>query len=272
MGADGRLHASFECPNTAAAFFEAAALLAAGLAVYARRRFLACGLAAGAAYTLSVAFVLSASPGRCSSFRPPWPLPWWGFRPGGACRRFSSSPAPRRSRPDRPGVHDKRRPGGRGRRPRRVRPPRPHAPRLLDMNWRTPNALQRLYYYRDAARMLLDRPWPGGGRAWEWLYHQYPSSRRPRRRRYHFLQTLIETGVPGLLASLSLWVALLRTGWTASRPADRPGAAGLPASPAVGAAWAIGFHSAMELDLSYLSMVLLVWALAGRVSGAAVPY
>lgn len=89
--------------------------------------------------------------------------------------------------------------------------------------------------------MLLDRPWlGGGGRAWERLYHQYQSFWYAASETHnHFLQTAVETGVPGLLASLSLWVALLRTGWRASRPADPPGAAGPPVRPPVGAAWVL---------------------------------
>lgn len=331
IGADGRLGASFQYPNTAAIYFEAVALLAAGLAVYARRSVPAYAVAAAAVYVLSVSFVLAASRGAVLVLAfvvllLPAGLPAGrrlvalllfggpfvaaaatarGFMESGALGEWSLAlkslsvgmggsaaggvalaafvNAPRRLRGWFVGTVavgvlvlvigvlasgaglTAARPGDLA---RRYLPQ--HAVRLLDMNWHTRNALLRLYYDRDALSMLRDRPWiGGGGRAWERLYHQYQTFWYAASETHNsLLQTATETGVPGLVAILAFWTALTYTSWKSTRTKG-PIGSGVPVWPFTAAALAIGLHSAVDFDLSYFSLQLLTWTLAGAVAGAA---
>ncbi|BDG59724.1 O-antigen ligase family protein [Caldinitratiruptor microaerophilus] len=327
IGADGRLGASFQYPNTAAIYFEAIALLAAGLAVSSRRRVPAYAAAAAAVYILSVAFVLAASRGAVLVLASallllPAGLPAGrrmpaflllagplvaaaatarGFMESGAWRDWTEALkwlslgtlasvaggvvlAALMSAPPRlrgcfivgmvavgglvSGV------GFTATSPadlvRRHLPQ--HAARLLDMDWRTRNALLRFYYDRDALKILQDRPWlGGGGRAWERLYHQHQTFWYAASETHNgFLQTATETGVPGPAALLVFWAVLTYTGW---KGAHAKGPEGTRAAvwPLAAAALTIGLHSAVDFDLSYFFVQLLIWTLAGAIAGASFP-
>lgn len=337
VGGDGRLGGTFQYWNTAAIYFEALALLAAGLAVQARRPALALPAAAAASYVIGLAFVLAASRGAVlvlpvalalllaglpAGRRLPALLLFLGplLAAAATARGFMANGAlgdwlraskwfatglmgslaggialagllalPPRFRRWLFGVATASTTlmavgftasaGGPSELTRRYLPQ--HAVRLLDMNWRTPNAVIRLIYDRDALLILRDRPWlGGGGRAWERLYHQYQSFWYAASETHnHFLQTATETGVPGLLAALAFWPALAWVGWKARGAASPPQAPAVaPAAPAYAAAWpltaaalAIGVHSAIDFNMSFLSILLLVWSLSGAIVGLGVP-
>lgn len=148
--------------------------------------------------------------------------------------------------------------GGPARSAQRILPN--YAQRLLDLSWRTKNALLRLYFDRDALRMILDRPLVGaGGDGWERLYPQYQDFYYTANETHDgYLQTAVEAGLPALLALLAFAGSVAVSGWRYRR--TQADGAPLAWSMAAGALAVLG-HSAVEFNLSYLSMWLLVWGL-----------
>jgi tetratricopeptide (TPR) repeat protein len=137
------------------------------------------------------------------------------------------------------------------------------ASRLFDMSLSTPNVALRLIYYRDASRMVADRPLGRGGWGWARSYRQYATFNHTARETHnHYAQTAVEAGVPGLLA---LVTALLAGLWGAWRNRK-----GNPLGWAIAAgALLIAGHSLIDFDLSYGGVWLMLWSLLGAsLSGA----
>jgi len=140
-----------------------------------------------------------------------------------------------------------------------VRPAGPLVPkaaqRLFDLNFKSDSVVNRLYFDRDAARIVADHPQGSGGAGWDRNYRRVQDFIYTARETHnHFAQTAVEAGVPGLLALLaalggSLWLAF-RT-----RHADP-----LKWALASGAA-VIATHSIIDFDLSFGQVWLLLWIL-----------
>jgi hypothetical protein len=127
------------------------------------------------------------------------------------------------------------------------------AARLFDMNFQTQNVVLRLIYDQDAARIVRDHPLGQGGWGWERSYRLYQAfSYTARETHDHYAQTAVEAGVPGLLALLAAVGGALWAAWR-SRKENSVGW-----SMAAGAALIAG-HSAIDFDLSYGVVWLLLW-------------
>lgn len=138
----------------------------------------------------------------------------------------------------------------------------PKAQRLLDIHW---NDI-RITYMRDALKVAADRPLLGaGGRGFDRLHQQYQEERYQATEVHnHFLQVAVEAGAPALLTFIALWGALA---WQGLLQTDRPGYGPILAA----AALAVGAHSVIDFNLSYLVMWLLVMAAAGVATAAPAP-
>ncbi|MDD2621321.1 MAG: O-antigen ligase family protein, partial [Syntrophomonadaceae bacterium] len=127
----------------------------------------------------------------------------------------------------------------------------------------------RLTFYQDALKIAVDYPLLGaGGGGWEALYHSY-AQRLYWSREVHsyYLQTLVETGILGLLTLLviaALFIKLLID----QRQRDKAGS--LSNMTLWGTATAVimfGMHSGMDADFSLPSTGLLFYALVGAIKG-----
>lgn len=135
--------------------------------------------------------------------------------------------------------------------------------------FRLRNAVERTYFYRDAFKMIAQRPilgWGGGG--WQEAYQAfqgyYYSSRQVHG---HYIQVAVETGVAGLLVILSIWVAFLHLTYRSIKQcSEHPGRKVLLWTVFTVAA-AIGAHAAIDFDLSLSALSLVLWAMWGLMRG-----
>ncbi|ACX53094.1 O-antigen polymerase [Ammonifex degensii KC4] len=130
------------------------------------------------------------------------------------------------------------------------------------------NAIERLYFYRDALEMMATRPWLGwGGGGWQEAYRHFQHYLYNSTQVHsYYLQVGVETGVLGLLVLLAIWVLFLRSAHrlyhTASDPRQR-----LFIWLTTVAALAIGIHAAVDFNLSLSALALLLFSLFGVVTG-----
>lgn len=147
------------------------------------------------------------------------------------------------------------------------------AARLLDINLNAPNARIRLYgYMRDALKIIADHPWlGGGGQAWERQYYAYQDfGYFASEVHNHYLQVGVDLGSSGIL------LAVLAVAGVAAAPFRRSGAGSSTAGAAVAGGQVAGLlalfaHSAIDFDLSYLSVLLWAGALGGATVGRTLP-
>jgi tetratricopeptide (TPR) repeat protein len=139
------------------------------------------------------------------------------------------------------------------------------ATRLMDFNLRTQNVVLRLIYDQEAIRIVADHPLGTGGWGWDRSYRQYQAFNWIARETHdHYAQVAVEAGVLGLGALL---VALGGALWTAWRGR---GDSALGWTMASGAAL-IAVHSAIDFNLSYGVIWLLLWVLFGASMRPALP-
>lgn len=124
---------------------------------------------------------------------------------------------------------------------------------------------------RDALRMAADHPLTGaGGGAWNALYHNYQSSLYWTTEVHnYFAQTLVEAGAVGLLAVIAIWglfILLVAGLW---RRTGRAGGTWMSIWAAAVAALTLGIHSALDFDLSYAMLGILLWVLLAAVRAGA---
>jgi len=136
------------------------------------------------------------------------------------------------------------------------------AARLFDINFKTVNVVLRLIYDKDAALLVKDQPLGRGGWGWDRSYRQIQELDYTARETHdHYAQTAVEAGVLGLGAFLTALVAAMGSAWR-----ERVGNP-LAWSLASGALLIAG-HSAIDFNLSFGVVWLLVWSL---LAGAAAP-
>ncbi|MFZ5649020.1 MAG: O-antigen ligase family protein [Bacillota bacterium] len=127
------------------------------------------------------------------------------------------------------------------------------------------NFWYRLYYDLDALEMAAERPlsgWGGGG--WQSAYRYYQDFLYNTKRIHnHFLEVLVESGLPGLIIFTGLWavfairsVRLYRNNLPDSRESNLYLFVFL-------AAITLGIHALMDFTLSFLSVLLFIAALFG---------
>ena len=128
--------------------------------------------------------------------------------------------------------------------------------------------ISRLYYVRDATVLLRDYPVTGtGGGGWAVLFSRYRTSPYFSTQVHSFYaQYAVETGSLGLIALLlflsGLALTAVRVLGVRQGGMERMQVAGVLAALTM-----LLLHSAVDFDLSYLSMYLILWSLAGSLNG-----
>ena len=149
--------------------------------------------------------------------------------------------------------------------------------RMKSISWSDINLQERLVMSRDALKIMTSSPanalLGAGGGGWNATYHMFqPYPYFSTETHDDFMQTGVETGFPGLLDFLLIWVFFIAGAWSLYRYA-RPGGLKAPAAvPAttwviLSSAVALGIESALDFNLSLGAVALLLWGLFGLVRG-----
>ncbi|MEW6447633.1 MAG: O-antigen ligase family protein [Bacillota bacterium] len=135
------------------------------------------------------------------------------------------------------------------------------------------NAVERLYFYRDAIEMILARPlmgWGGGG--WQEAYRAYQDYLYNSTQVHgYYFQVGVETGLIGLALIVGIWLAFLHTSHRLYHGAGRDDGRRLLVWVMTVAALSIGIHSAIDFNLSLSALALVLFAIFGIVVGLALP-
>jgi O-antigen ligase/Tfp pilus assembly protein PilF len=131
--------------------------------------------------------------------------------------------------------------------------------------FRMRNAVERIYFYRDALKMAAERPllgWGGGG--WQEAYRMYQGYLYNSTQVHgHYFQIAVETGVTGLLVILSAWaVFLCLTYSNLKNSRGDPGRRMLLWTAFISAV-ALGAHAVIDFDLSLSALTLVLWSMFG---------
>lgn len=119
---------------------------------------------------------------------------------------------------------------------------------------------------KDALSIFLKRPFFGGGAgAWNAWYHQYQTRLYWTTETHnHYAQVLVESGIAGFLAYMSMWGFLAAGVWKHMRKPVRSRSAarvwGLFC-----ACMAVAIHSAVDFELSLPAVAIHLWAVIGVV-------
>lgn len=138
------------------------------------------------------------------------------------------------------------------------------------------DAIERMYFVKDAIAMIKERPllgWGGGG--WQEAYRAFQGYLYNSNQVHsYYFQVTVETGVIGLLVVLGIWVSFLWTGHRAYRAVEPGGTGQAMIWTMTVAALAIGAHALIDFDLSLSALTLALWtlfactrALAGKWAG-----
>jgi len=134
----------------------------------------------------------------------------------------------------------------------------PVVSRLIDAGPDTQNVIARVQFLKDALAAAADQPWGYGGEGWSRIYHLYqPVNYVSKSPHNHYALTLVEAGVPGLLALL---FALLSALWLGFR--NRFDEEPMRWILVVAAAMLAG-HALIDLDLSRFGLWLTLWMMLG---------
>lgn len=142
--------------------------------------------------------------------------------------------------------------------------------RVRSISLQDDNARERLIMSRDALRIILASPANAllgeGGGGWNATYKQYQDYQYFTTEVHnHFLQVGVETGIPGLLAFIAIWICFFACIFKAVRRYRRSGedgARGLAWALGIGAA-ALGAHSLIDFNLSLGAVAIFLWSLFG---------
>lgn len=131
------------------------------------------------------------------------------------------------------------------------------------------SAADRLFFSSDALKMFQDRPWLGwGGGGWREAYHSYQSYFYVSNQVHnYYMQVLVETGLPGLLAVAGMWVAFLAAARKSYRKVKNIADKRLLVWTLTVTALYLGMHAIIDMDLSLSAIAMLLWAIFGMVSG-----
>jgi Tfp pilus assembly protein PilF len=156
------------------------------------------------------------------------------------------------------------------------------AQRIQTISLKQRQAQERILFSRDAFRIMASSPrnalLGAGGGGWKALHHQFQEYYSvPTEVRNHFLQLGVETGFPGLLTFIAIWVLfLLSTRRAMHPPDDKPRHEIRSLSWTVcSGALALGMYSLIDFNLSLSAVAILLWGLFGlgrgleRLSGLA---
>ncbi|MCL6478649.1 MAG: O-antigen ligase family protein [Peptococcaceae bacterium] len=135
--------------------------------------------------------------------------------------------------------------------------------------FRTRNAVERFYFYRDALKMVAGRPllgWGGGG--WQEAYRMFQGYLYNSTEVHgHYLQIAVETGVTGLLVMVSIWAAFLQLTYRGLKNSRENPGRKLMLWTVFTSAIALGAHAVIDFDLSLSALALVLWAMWGLMRG-----
>ncbi len=146
--------------------------------------------------------------------------------------------------------------------------------RLESISLKDENAQDRLNWSRDALRIMTSGPvnaiLGAGGGGWNALYHRYQDYLYYSTEVHnHFMQVGVETGIPGLLAFIAIWIfffaSAVRT-WRAAGDRSQQALRGT-AWAIFSGALALGLHSLIDFNLSLGAVAILLWGLFGLERG-----
>ncbi|MDI3522125.1 MAG: hypothetical protein PWP43_307 [Bacillota bacterium] len=142
--------------------------------------------------------------------------------------------------------------------------------RFKTISLSTHGAAERIWWTRDAFRMVQDRPILGaGGGGWDALYHQYQYYLYWSNQVHnHWLQTWVEVGTVGFLAFLALWGAALYCALRVLVLSQDTGLRLLTAG-ILAAALNLGAHSFIDFNLSLSAVSFTLWTLLALAQAAA---
>lgn len=134
------------------------------------------------------------------------------------------------------------------------------------------NAVERMYFHRDALKMFLERPvlgWGGGG--WDEAYRAFQGYfyNSDKIHGYYF-QVIVETGVIGILALLGIWASFLHLAHRLYHGAKTNDAKKFLVVVITIPAVSLGLHAAIDFDLSLSSLALVLWTLFGLGRGVGI--
>jgi glycosyltransferase involved in cell wall biosynthesis len=128
---------------------------------------------------------------------------------------------------------------------------------------------QRLYFYQDAIKMFKERPilgWGGGG--WEEAYRAYQSYLYYSNQVHsHYFQIMVEAGLVGLVAILGIWFSFLLLTHRLYHGAKEDAGKRLLIWTITAASVAVGFHAAIDFNLSLSALAIVLWTLFGLARG-----
>ncbi|KKM10745.1 hypothetical protein SY88_11665 [Clostridiales bacterium PH28_bin88] len=135
--------------------------------------------------------------------------------------------------------------------------------RIQDISLETKSSQDRIYWTKDALRILKQNPVVGlGGGAWEATYRSYQGYQYNSTQVHNdWVQLWLEVGTIGLLLFIGVWLLTLYTGWRNYRrgsPSER-----LRQGAVLAAMVSLGAHAFIDFDLALSSVAILLWALFG---------
>ncbi|MEW6181682.1 MAG: tetratricopeptide repeat protein [Bacillota bacterium] len=131
------------------------------------------------------------------------------------------------------------------------------------------NAVERLYFYRDALEMIFARPvlgWGGGGWQEAYRHFQHYLYNSTQVHGYYF-QVGVETGIIGLLIIIGIWLAFLMRAHRIFHGAGKDTGRRFLVAMLTSAALSVGIHAAVDFNLSLTALALVLFALFGIVAG-----
>ncbi|MDI9447665.1 MAG: glycosyltransferase [Bacillota bacterium] len=131
------------------------------------------------------------------------------------------------------------------------------------------NATERLYFYQDAIKMFKERPILGwGGGDWEEAYRAYQSYLYYSNQVHsHYFQIMVEAGLVGLVAILGIWFSFLLLTHRLYHGAKEDAGKRLLIWTITAASVAVGFHAAIDFNLSLSALAIVLWTLFGLARG-----
>lgn len=135
--------------------------------------------------------------------------------------------------------------------------------------FRMRNAVERMYFYRDALRMVAERPllgWGGGG--WQEAYRMFQGYLYNSNEVHgHYFQIAVETGITGLLVILSVWAVFLHRIYRAVKNSGGSPGRKMILWTIFTSAAALGAHALIDFDLSLSALALVLWTMWGLMRG-----
>lgn len=135
------------------------------------------------------------------------------------------------------------------------------------------NAVERLYFYKDAIEMILARPllgWGGGG--WQEAYRAYQDYLYNSTQVHgYYFQVGVETGLIGLALIIGIWAAFLLTTHRLYHGTGSDDGRRLLVWVMTVAALSVGIHSAVDFNLSLSALALVLFTIFGMVVGLVLP-